>query len=81
MQGDGLITNREEDWKLVTPSPRSAGQTGTDSVNVFSVRCAKLWNSQQEERLKNISPHERLQMSESFCGHVFLFSLCVCVHV
>lgn len=66
----GLTTAREADWELVTPSPRSAGQTGADRANVFLLRCAELLNRQQEERPANISFPDRLWMSQSLCGQL-----------
>lgn len=55
-RGVRLMTVGEADWELVTPSPRSAGQTGADRANVFLLRCAELLNRQSEERPANISP-------------------------
>lgn len=71
-----LMTVREADWELVTPSPRSAGQTGADRANVFLLRCAELLNRQREERPANISLPDRLWMNQSLSGQQ---CVCVCV--
>ena len=68
------MTEREADWELVTPSPRSAGQTGADRANVFLLRCAELLNRQREERPANTSLHDRLRMNQSLSGQ-----RCMCV--
>ncbi len=70
------MTVREADWELVTPSPRSAGQTGADRANVFLLRCAELLNGQREERPAYISFPDRLWMNQSLSGQ-----RCVCVGV
>lgn len=67
------MTERE----VVTPSPRSAGQTGADEANVFLLRCAELLNRQQEERPANISL-SRQWMNQSLSGQ-HCVSVCVCV--
>lgn len=66
------MTERE----VVTPSPRSAGQTGADEANVFLLRCAELLNRQREERPANISLSDRQRMNQSVSGQ---HCVCVCV--
>lgn len=70
------MTERE----VVTPSPRSAGQTGADEANVFLLRCAELLNRQQEERPANIILSDRQWMNQSVSGQ-HCVSVCVSENV
>lgn len=76
VEGGRLTTVREADWELVTPSPRSAGQTGADRANVFLLRCVELLNRQREERPANISLPDRLWMNQALSGQ---HCECVCM--
>lgn len=58
------MTERE----LVTPSPRSAGQTGADRGSVFLLRRHELLNRQQEERPAYIRLSDRQRMNQSLSG-------------
>lgn len=53
----------DREGEVVTPSPRSAGQTGADKANVFLLRCAELLNRQREERPANIRLSDRQWMN------------------